>query len=213
VCSLLLLVATVLGAFILVEIGALGKAAKAEDSNTITRPAVQEVTTFESVLWNRCCADGYPLMPKVELCPCSDNSSGCLCYYDQIEYDFQNKHFDDEVCEVLKDVEVWYHDSHIPLVGSVLQGGCGSGDPKVFQNVVYTYAKSELSPGAWGILIVGLVLLSGVVLACCVCCRPRSKAKAGYKAPHDDLGLDKPIDVEDNEGVELRQHGDQVTYA
>ncbi|GBG25480.1 Hypothetical Protein FCC1311_016992 [Hondaea fermentalgiana] len=169
--AFLLVGCMVIAIFLFIEINNVDDVADVSNSAEINDSELDDVNTFEALVFNNCCyeqEDQFGDMEyEVELCPCSSTTSaGCTCFNDQVTYDYQNKHFDQDYCSVLQDLYIKQNSEQIYLIGNVEDGGCGGGDPKVFQRNMATYAEQSLKPGAAALLIVSIVMLVGVFFAC-----------------------------------------------
>mmetsp|Transcript_7064 Transcript_7064/g.14186 ORF Transcript_7064/g.14186 Transcript_7064/m.14186 type:complete len:320 (-) Transcript_7064:206-1165(-) len=186
--AVLLLGCMILSIFLFVEIGNLEDVADVRDSNDLTDNDLQEINTFESVLFNKCCydkEDEYGEMSyEVAECPCTTSTNaGCECYNDEVVYNYQLKNFDTGYCSVFSSLDFYKDGVGYPIVGNVDDGGCGGGDPSVFQTNIALYAKQSLKPGAAAILIVSIVMLVGVFLACFFFLLPKRSKKYDKMPP------------------------------
>mmetsp|Transcript_20754 Transcript_20754/g.38623 ORF Transcript_20754/g.38623 Transcript_20754/m.38623 type:complete len:299 (-) Transcript_20754:134-1030(-) len=198
-CGLMLLGAVVLGTFLLIELRAVRTAADDTNANEIVDPAVLQVVNFESVLFNKCCANRSAEPVEITRCPC-ENELRCVCYHNQAAYDLLFENLESEVCLELESFPVMMEDGEVMLVGDPDEGGCGGGNPKHFQEVLSAFTTEKLLPGAWGILGTGLVLLLGLIFGCYMSCMRHRPAEGGYTEAGDryesDFEVDRPKEVE-----------------
>jgi len=198
-----LVLAMVMSIFIFVEVGVMQDAAYTpkksnfKNSDKIENEAVNEINSFQSALFNRCCFDErsafgqmlYEVQNCHDLGACTDANSetGCLCYNGDTNYQYFYENFDSDGCNVMEDLHVSTKAGKVPLVGAVSEGGCGgesngqAGDPKQFQFNVAKYAEQSLLPGAIGLLIVSILMLVGVFFGCFFFLLPERRKKEKYE--------------------------------
>ena len=188
----LLAAAIMCGSYLVAEIGFISKTAKVAYPLNISNWHIQNLNTYQGMVFNRCCNASSWSNASFEVC--RPPATTTPCYNQVAAYQIYNQGFDDGFCSLLSELHNYNGSIGRPLVGDPAIGGCGFGSPKGFQYSIARYADDNMLPAALSLLVTEIILFTANIIGCTLLFRQQDSRENYEKTGRvEDSGIEENI--------------------